>query len=120
MFVNDDIDTTAVMKMGLTHHGFEVEAFVDSKSALQNFKAGAYDMLLLDVLMKGLDGFELYIKMREIDENIHICFISASTTFYGKYKNLYPEIEKECFIQKPITIKRLAFMISSILEKVQN
>ena len=44
--------------------------------------------------MKGLGGFELYEKMRKIDENIHICFISASNT-YEKYKRLYPEIQKD-------------------------
>ena len=64
--------------------------------------------------MKGLGGFELYEKMRKIDENIHICFISASDT-YEKYKRLYPEIQKECFIQKPVTIKNLAKTIESIL-----
>jgi len=116
LFVNDEADTTAVMKKGLSHHGFEVEAFVDSKSALQNFKAGVYDLLLLDVLMKGLDGFDLYNQMRKIDENILICFISASNMFYEKYKKLNPRIEKEWFIQKPITNKRLAKIIDSILE----
>lgn len=108
LFVNDDSDTTAVMKMGLTRHGFEVETFVDSKLALQNFKAGVYDLLLLDVLMKGIDGFELSDKMRKIDKNIQICFISASNTFYEKYKRLYPEIQNECFIQKPIRIKDIS------------
>jgi|SRR5947209_7078306 len=115
LFVDDDTDTIAVIKMGLSRHGFEVEAFVDSKLALHNFKPGLYDILLLDVLMKGLDGFELYNKMRKIDENIRICFTSASNTFYGKYKNQYPEIQKECFIQKPFTIKKLANTIDSIL-----
>jgi len=85
MFVNDDPDTTAVMKKGLTHHGFEVEACLDSKSALQNFKACLYDLLLLDVLMKGLDGFELYNKMRKIDENIQICFIYTDMFYIIKY-----------------------------------
>jgi two-component system aerobic respiration control sensor histidine kinase ArcB len=106
---------TAVMKVGLSRHGFEVETFVDSKSALQNFKAGMYGLILLDVLMKGLDGFELYNKMRKIDENIQICFISASKSFYEKYKSLYPEIQNECFIQKPIRIKELANSIGTIL-----
>jgi CheY-like chemotaxis protein len=68
LFVDDDADTTAVICMGLSRHGFEVEAFVDSKLALHNFKPGLYDLLLLDVLMKGLDGFKLYDKMRKIDE----------------------------------------------------
>ena len=115
LFVNDDTDTTAVMKVGLSRHGFEVETFVDSKSALQNFQAGMYDLILLDVLMKGLDGFELYDKMRKIDENIQICFISASNSFYEKYKSLYPEIQNECFIQKPVRIKELANTIGAIL-----
>jgi two-component SAPR family response regulator len=54
--------------------------------------------------------------MRKIDENIQICFISASNMLYEKYKKLYPGIEKEWFIQKPITIKKLANIIDSILE----
>ena len=73
------------------------------------------DYIIQKVLMKGLDGFELYNKMRKMDDNIQICFISASKTFYEKYKRLYPEIQKECFIQKPIKIKELADTIASIL-----
>ncbi len=107
LFVNDDVDITAVIKEGLKRYGYEVETFVDSNLALQNFKAGTYDLLLLDVLMNGLDGFELYNKMRKIDENIKICFISASNTFYEKYKHLYPEIKEECYIEKPLGIKNL-------------
>ncbi len=53
LFVDDDADTTVVIKLGLSHHRFEVEAFVDSKSALHNIKPSVYDLLLLDVLMKG-------------------------------------------------------------------
>jgi DNA-binding response OmpR family regulator len=114
LFVNDDVDTTAVIRTGLIRHGFEVDAFVDPKLALQNFKAATYDLLLLDVILKGIDGFELYDNMRKIDNNVQICFISASNT-YEKYKKTYPEIRNECFIEKPITIKKLADMIKSIL-----
>jgi two-component SAPR family response regulator len=63
-----------------------------------------------------LDGFELYNKMRKIDENIQICFISASNTFYEKYKRLYPEIQEECYIQKPLGIKNLVSIIGKILK----
>ena len=101
LFVNDDADTIVVVEMGLTQRGFKVDAFEDSKTVLQNFKARLYDLVILDVLMKGLDSFELYNRLREIDENVQICFITASNTFYEKYKKLYPRIEKEGFIQKP-------------------
>jgi DNA-binding response OmpR family regulator len=116
LFVNDDVDTTVVIKEGLKRYGYEVETFVDPNLALQNFKEGTYDLLLLDVLMKGLDGFELYNKMRKIDQNIQICFISASNTFYEKYTRLYPEIQEECYIQKPLGIKNLVSIIGKILK----
>ena len=115
LFVDDDADETAVIKMGLTRHGFEVVTFVEPKSALENFQAGVYNLLLLDILMKGMDGFELYENLRKIDENVQICFISASDSSYEKYKRLYPEFKNECFIEKPITIKELAARIDSIL-----
>ena len=51
MFVNDNVDTTTVIKEGLTRYGYEVETFVDPNLALENFKVGTYDLLLLDVLM---------------------------------------------------------------------
>jgi DNA-binding response OmpR family regulator len=116
LFVNDDQDTITVIKTRLTRHGLEIETFVDPELALQNFKAGKYDLLLLDVLIKGIGGFELYDKMRKIDKNIQICFISASNTSFEEYKKLFPEIHEQCFIQKPITIKNLANTIESILK----
>ena len=116
MFVNDDVDTTTVMKEGLSRFGYEIETFVDPNLALQNFKASTYDLLLLDVRMRGLNGFELYNKIRKLDENIRVCFISASNTFYEKYKRLYPEVQEECYIQKPLGIKNLAGIIGKILK----
>jgi DNA-binding response OmpR family regulator len=59
MFVNDDEDTTAVVRDGLSRYGYEVETFGDPNLALQNFKRSNYDLLLLDVRMRGLNGFEL-------------------------------------------------------------
>jgi two-component system, OmpR family, response regulator ChvI len=115
LFVNDDVDTTAVIKEGLSMHGYEVEVFVDSNLALQNFKKATYDLLLLDVRMRGLNGFELYNQLRKIDKNIQICFISASNTFYEKYKRLYPEVQEECYIEKPLGIKKLASIIDKVL-----
>ncbi|MGB6671006.1 MAG: hypothetical protein WBE34_01095 [Candidatus Nitrosopolaris sp.] len=74
-----------------------------------------YSLIILDVLKKGLDGFELS-NMRNIDENVHVSFIIASNTFFEKYKKQYPGIEKECLIQKPTTIKKLATILDSILK----
>ena len=114
LFVNDDVDTTTVIKEGLSKHGYEVETFVDPNSALQNFKASNYDLLLL--MYEWLNGFELYTKMRKIDENIQICFISASNTFYEKIQAPIILKSKRNAIYKPLRIKNLAGIIGKILD----
>jgi DNA-binding response OmpR family regulator len=69
LFVNDDVDTTTVIKEGLKRYGYEVETFVASNSALQNFKEGTYDLLLLDVLIKGMGAYILKLRMNAIYKN---------------------------------------------------
>jgi DNA-binding response OmpR family regulator len=85
--------------------------------ALSNFKLGLYDLLLLDIKMPKMDGFELYQKIREVDSNVKICFLTASELFYEEYRRLdaYPTLDKEYFIQKPIRIEELLHQLKEIL-----
>jgi two-component system response regulator ChvI len=85
--------------------------------ALSNFKLGLYDLLLLDIKMPKMDGFELYQKMRKIDSNVKICFLTASELFYEEYRRLdaYPTLDKEYFIQKPIRTEELIHQLNEIL-----
>jgi two-component system response regulator ChvI len=74
--------------------------------ALSNFKPGLYDLLLLDIKMPEINGFDLHQKIKEIDTNIKTCFLTASELFYEEYRRLdddaYPTLDKEYFIQKPV------------------
>ena len=85
--------------------------------ALSNFKPGLYDLLLLDIRMPKMNGFELYDKIREIDSNVKICFLTASELFYEEYRRLdgYPTLNKEHFIQKPIRSEELIRQLNEIL-----
>ena len=60
LLVDDERDITSVTKRGLTSNEFEVDVFNDPAEALSNFKSGIYDLLLLDVKMPKMNGFELY------------------------------------------------------------
>ncbi len=72
-------------------------------SVLENFKPGSYDLLPIDIKMRGMDGFELYDKISKMDNNINVCFLTAATEYYDKYKQRYNgQMKKECFITKPI------------------
>ena len=117
LLVDDEPDVIYTVKKVLEDNGFVVDSYTDPTLALSNFKPGLYDLLLLDIRMPKMNGFELYQKMREIDSNVKICFLTASELFYEEYRRLdgYPRLDKECFIQKPIRTEDLIHQLNEIL-----
>jgi DNA-binding response OmpR family regulator len=117
LLVDDEPDITYTIKKVLENKGFVVDSYNDPTLALSNFKLGLYDLLLLDIRMPKMDGFELYQKMKEIDSNVKICFLTASELFYEEYRRLdaYPTLDKEYFIQKPIRTEELIRQLNEIL-----
>jgi two-component system response regulator ChvI len=115
--VDDEPDVTYTIKMILENNGFVVDSYNDPTMALSNFKPGLYDLLLLDIKMPEINGFELYQKIREIDRNVKICFLTASELFYEEYRRLdgYPRINKEHFIQKPFRTDDFIHQLNEIL-----
>jgi two-component system, OmpR family, response regulator ChvI len=82
LLVDDEQDITSSLKIGLEDNGFSVDIFNDAILALSNFKAGMYDLILLDVKMPQINGFELSEKIREIDSKVKACFITAYEVYY--------------------------------------
>ena len=113
LFVDDEPDITWLSKTVLERNGFEVQAFESPIPVLENFKPGSYDLLVIDIKMREMDGFELYDKLRKMDNNINVCFLTAAQEYYDKYKERYSS--EECFITKPIALKNLVNTINSIL-----
>ena len=86
--------------------------------ALSNFKLGLYDLLLLDIRMPKINGFDLYQKLRKIDSNVKICFLTASEWFYEEYRrrlDTHPTVDKEHFIQKPFRSEELIRQLKEVL-----
>ncbi|MFL6361720.1 MAG: response regulator [Nitrososphaeraceae archaeon] len=65
LLVDDDVDITTSLKIGLEDNGFVVDTFNDPLLALSNFKPGIYDLLLFDIRMPQLSGFDLYDKIKK-------------------------------------------------------
>ena len=78
LIVDDDPDILITYKKGLEDNGlFEVKTFADPEETLSNFRSGLYDCLIIDIRMPKMDGFQLYDKMKDIDNKVKVCFITA-------------------------------------------
>lgn len=113
LLVDDEPDLTWTLRLGLENNGFEVDAFNNPEEALTNFKAGRYDLLLIDVRMPRMNGFQLYEEMKKIDNNARICFITAFEVYYQSLRETFPDLEIDCFIKKPIELDDLLKRIRS-------
>ena len=79
--MDDEIDITFSLKILLEENGFEVYTFNKPSSVLRDFRAGLYDLIILDIKMPEINGFNLYKKIREIDNKVHVLFLTHSATF---------------------------------------
>jgi DNA-binding response OmpR family regulator len=119
LLVDDEPDLNLTIKMILEENGFKVDSFTDPLSALENFKgeaAGMYELVILDMKMPGINGFELYRQIKKIDDKVKVCFLTAGEMDYEQFrKELFPALDNNCYIQKPIETEMLIRRLNRIL-----
>ena len=115
LIVDDEPDITFVFKIGLEDNGFVVDTFNDPQLAISNFKTNLYDLLLIDIGIPKMNGFELYREIRKIDDKVKACFLTASEAYYMDLVKKYQMSHVNCFIAKPIAIEELVKRISKIM-----
>jgi two-component system, OmpR family, response regulator ChvI len=117
LFVDDEEDIIFLIHEGLKRNGFEADAFTDPVLALTSYKANFYDLIILDIKMPVMDGFEFYQNIRKQDKTVKVCFLSAlekpdeELLTYNEFSNF----EKPYFVQKPVRIVDLVKKINEIL-----
>ncbi|MFL6509302.1 MAG: PleD family two-component system response regulator [Nitrososphaeraceae archaeon] len=122
--VDDDPDITLTFKVGLEEYHyyhddkrrFDVYIYENPLVALSEFKPNFYDLLLTDIYMPHMNGFELCEKILELDLNIRVCFISAADVNIEALREVYPKVSVGCFIKKPVTIEYLAKRLKAELD----
>ena len=116
LLVDDELDIVYLVKVGLERKGFEVDSYIDPILALQNFKRGTYQLLILDIKMPKMDGLDLLDKIKKEDDKIKVCFFTASEEFASTYKNVFKNSQdKFLFISKPISIPKMTKQIEQFL-----
>ena len=119
LLVDDEPDITFTIKNMLYNTGFQIDTFNDPITPLKLYRRHFYDLIILDIKIPNMDGFELYIKIKEKDHTVKICFLTAIATFDEEFRKIRPEIDRiiaeECFIQKPITTEDLIKKLIDII-----
>jgi two-component system catabolic regulation response regulator CreB/two-component system response regulator ChvI len=101
---------------GPSEKGFAVDAYNDPLDLISNFKTNSYDLLLLDIKMPKMNGFELYNKLHQIDKNAKICSLLHMNFIMTNLRECFLEY-LDCFICKPVSIDNFARVIKAELQK---
>jgi CheY-like chemotaxis protein len=122
LLVDDEPDISLLFKTVLKDEGFEVDSFEDPQLALSNFKPNLYDLVVLDIKMPDMNGFQLYREIKKIDSKVKVCFLTASEMFYDEYRRKQEDIaadvtavDKDLFLLKPVSNQDLLQKISKIM-----
>ena len=122
MTVDDEPDVTYCLKACLEETGLvQVDVYVDPFLALAKFKPSTFDLVILDIRMPVMNGFQLYQKLKSIDDDVKVCFLTAVHDL-SDYKEAYPDIidaiendEMKCFLDKPVGSEQLRTLVKNII-----
>ena len=111
--VDDEPDIANSLKTGLERKGFKVDVFTDPTEALAGYKPHTYDLLLIDIRMPKLNGFELVREIRKVDSESEVWFLTAFEVYYEEFKKMFPNLDVKSFIRKPVSLNELAGRITN-------
>ena len=101
----------------LENNGFRTDSYTDPVLAYKKFRDGVYDLVLLDIKMPGVHGFNFYQKIKNTDKKIKICFLTGSEFYYERFREEqgFGGFNQETFLVKPIENEDLLHTIEKLL-----
>ncbi len=116
MIIDDDKDITDLFSIFLEYNGYIVYAYTSPIEAFNNFRNNSHDLIILDLKMPNMDGMTLYHKIKEIDNNVIICFTTADINYIEDLSKDIIDIEK-IVLYKPVLLKDLKNKIDWLLSR---
>jgi DNA-binding response OmpR family regulator len=115
--VDDEKDIQEILKINLSMQNLDVRAFSSGEEALAELKHGLPDLILLDVMMDGMDGFEFCKLLRENADyrDIPVIFLSAKTEEFDRVLGL--ELGGDDYIAKPFSMKEVGARVKAVLRR---
>ena len=104
LIVDDDPDNTTTFKVGIENANkrMAVDAYNDPRTALLDFQPNFYDLLLIDINMPQINGFQFSERILDIDINVKICYMSSGEINRDALREVHPSITLGCFIKNQL------------------
>ena len=124
LIIDDNPDITLTFKQALEAENdksgnktfFKVFTYNDTIQALAEFRPNFYDLLLIDVNIPKMNGFEFSRQILEMDVNVKVCYITAAEINLQALREQFPTLSIGCFIKKPIGVEDLVRRVRAELE----
>jgi CheY-like chemotaxis protein len=115
---SDNVNLTSRIVLRESDKRLSVESFNDPVKALREFRPDFYHLVIIDILMPKMNGFELYNRLKKLDSNVKICFMTTGSEIFLREfaKEAFPELDLNCFIRKPIANEDLLKRVQEVLE----
>ncbi len=115
LVVEDDRDLNKTVCSFLNHSGYEAVGCLNASEAYDALYENVFDLIVSDIMMPGVDGFEFARSVRELNENIPILFMTARDDFASKQRGFRIGIDD--YMVKPIDLDELFLRIGALLRR---
>lgn len=116
LLVDDEIEITEINKRYLTQAGYEVLLAQDGQEALEIFEKTRIDLIITDIMMPNMDGYELISQVQYLVPDQPFLFITAKTSEPDKIYSL--SLGADDFIAKPFSPRELVLRVNNILRRI--
>ena len=117
LVVEDDIELNKIMCSVLNKNGYTTKGCLNVSDAYDKFATDIYDLIISDIMMPGVDGFEFAISVRNINQEIPILFVTARDDFLSKQKSFGLGVDD--YMVKPIDLDELVLRVGALLRRAK-
>lgn len=115
LVVDDDENLRSMLSAALKHHGYDVESVDNGDAAIEAVAATRPDLLVLDVMLPGVDGFEVCRRLRSMNDHTPVLFLTARDETEDKVRGL--RLGGDDYLEKPFSLDELMARVDAVLRR---